>query len=156
MSELILIFYLIVFDSIYNCVIMELGMSSEFSGLEFDRIEQETRQVLKEHGFGILTEIDVQATMKEKLNIDYRPYKILGACNPPYANTALTAEPEIGLLLPCNVIIYEKNDGRIRISITSPTTLFTLIDRDDVQPLALEIKDLLQSALNKITSNLTD
>ena len=134
---------------------MELGISSEFSGLEFDRIEHETREVLKEHGFGILTEIDVSATMKEKLNVAYRPYKILGACNPPYANKALTAEPEIGLLLPCNVIIYEKSDGKVRVSITSPTKLFTLIDRDDVEPLAIEIEDLLQSALNKITSNLT-
>jgi uncharacterized protein (DUF302 family) len=135
---------------------MELGISAEFSDLEFDRIEQETRQILKEHGFGILTEINVKATMKEKLNLDYRPYKILGACNPPNANKALTAEPEIGLLLPCNVIIYEKENGMIRVSITNPRALFTLIDRDDVEPLAIEIENLLKSALNKIVSNLTN
>ncbi|MHA2090488.1 MAG: DUF302 domain-containing protein [Candidatus Kariarchaeaceae archaeon] len=135
---------------------MELGISSEFSGLEFERIEQEIRQVLKEHGFGILTEIDVKATMKDKLNLNYRPYKILGACNPPNANKALIAEPEIGLLLPCNVIIYEKADSKIRVSITSPKALFTLIDRDDVEPLANEIENLLKSALNKISSNLVN
>ncbi|MHA2171991.1 MAG: DUF302 domain-containing protein [Candidatus Kariarchaeaceae archaeon] len=135
---------------------MELGISSEFSGIEFDRIEQETRKVLKESGFGILTEINVKDTMKEKLNANYLPYKILGACNPPIANKALTAEPEIGLLLPCNVIIYQKEDDTVRVSITNPRKLFTLIDRDDVEPLAIEIENLLRSALQNIQSNLVN
>jgi uncharacterized protein (DUF302 family) len=135
---------------------MELGISSEFSGIEFDRIEQETRKVLKESGFGILTEINVKDTMKEKLNANYLPYKILGACNPPIANKALTAEPEIGLLLPCNVIIYQKEDDTVRVSITNPRKLFTLIDRDDVEPLAIEIENLLRSALQNIQSKLPE
>ncbi|MHA2251248.1 MAG: DUF302 domain-containing protein [Candidatus Kariarchaeaceae archaeon] len=128
---------------------MDLGISAEFD-TDLTNVEHTVREVLKENGFGILTEIDVKATMKEKLNLEKRPYKILGACNPPLANKALSAEPEIGLLLPCNVIIFEKEDGKVRLSITKPTKLFELIGRSDVEPLAIEVEAILNNVVREI------
>jgi uncharacterized protein (DUF302 family) len=119
----------------------------------FDNVETITREELQKVGFGILTEIDVKATMKKKLDLDYKAYKILGACNPQFADKAISAMPEIGLLLPCNVIIYE-SDTSIHLSIIRPETMFQVVENDALVPLASEVGSNLIQALNEIKSRL--
>ena len=118
------------------------SFSTQLNG-NIDLIEGKVIDALKEEGFGVLTEIDIKATLKKKLNIDHRPYKILGACNPPLAHQALEAEPDIGLLLPCNVVIREEEDDTIIISFMDPLAVLTLVDRDDVKTLAGEVRQRL-------------
>ena len=108
---------------------------------------------LKTEGFGVLTEIDVQATLKQKLGAEVPPYTILGACNPPLAHRALAAEPEIGLLLPCNVIVYVAADGRTRISAIDPEAQFQIVGRADLAPLAREVGERLRRALAQLAEN---
>lgn len=105
--------------------------------LGFEAAEQRTRELLKEEGFGVLTEIDVRSTLKEKLNQDFRPYKILGACNPQLAHRALEAEPGIGLLLPCNVVIEEGPAGT-RVRFMEPVAALGVVANRDVEPVAAE------------------
>lgn len=107
-------------------------------------IEQQLIEALQAEGFGILSEIDVQATLKKKLDIDGRYYKILGACNPPLAHEALRNEPDIGLLLPCNVVVREEEDKTVVVAFMDPAAVFTLVERDDVAPLAKEVKSRLE------------
>ncbi len=109
-----------------------------------EEIEPQVVDALQEEGFGILTEIDVQATLKNKLGIEKKPYKILGACNPPLANQAIDAEPDIGLLLPCNVVIREDDDGSMVVSFMDPQAVLTLVERDDVAELATEVRSRLE------------
>ncbi|MCP4007977.1 MAG: DUF302 domain-containing protein [Proteobacteria bacterium] len=111
---------------------------------DINAIEQQLIGALQEEGFGILTEIDVQATLKKKIDVDGRYYKILGACNPPLAHQALTEEPDIGLLLPCNVVVREEEDGSIVVAFMDPAAVFTLVERDDVAPLAEEVRTRLK------------
>jgi uncharacterized protein (DUF302 family) len=110
---------------------------------DFEQIEEKVVAALQTEGFGILTEIDVKATLKKKLNIDKRPYKILGACNPPLANQAIEAEPEIGLLLPCNVLVREQENGQINVSFMDPSAVLTLVKQEGVAELAGQVKDKL-------------
>ena len=107
-------------------------------------IEQQLIEALQVEGFGILSEIDVQATLKKKLDVDGRYYKILGACNPPLAHQALTDEPDIGLLLPCTVVVREEEDKSVVVAFMDPAAVFTLVERDDVAPLAKEVKSRLE------------
>ena len=110
--------------------------------------EARVRAALKGEGFGVLTEIDVKATMKAKLDVDFRPYKILGACNPPLAYQALTEETDIGLLLPCNVVVYAgEEEGTCIVSILDPAQQLAVSGRDDIKPLADEVRSRMERVL---------
>jgi len=115
--------------------------------LGFEQAVETVTEELGKEGFGVLTEIDVQATLKKKLGEDMRPYKILGACNPPLAHQAVSAVPEIGLLLPCNVLVRETDEGKVRVSFMDPGAVLGLVDNPDVEPLAAEVKTRLERVL---------
>jgi uncharacterized protein (DUF302 family) len=126
------------------------GITRELPELSYDDAVSRTTDALKEEGFGVLTSIDVKATMKEKLDVDFRRYVILGACNPPLAHKALTGEPLIGLLLPCNVVVMERDEGGSVVSAFKPTEGFSLVDNDAVQPLAEEVEARLTRVLERL------
>lgn len=119
------------------------GFNTKFNGSFDDAVAKVTEELSKE-GFGVLTEIDVKATLKKKLDIDKRPYKILGACNPGLANQALTAEPDIGLLLPCNVVVREDDDGSVTVGFMDPEAVLQLTDRPEIGELAGQVREKLE------------
>ena len=113
--------------------------------------DQRLREELKKEGFGILTEIDVKATLKEKLDVDFRPYRILGACNPPLAHQALSSETDIGLLLPCNVIVYEGDDaGTSVVGVLDPRVQLGITGRDDIDHLADDVRARMERVLEAL------
>lgn len=114
----------------------------------FEQALQATRDALKAHGFGILWEIDVKATMKAKLDVDFMDYVILGACNPPIAHQALTAEPNIGLLLPCNLIVRREGEKTV-IGAIEPHELMGLTGRTDLKPFADKVDQMLRAAVDE-------
>jgi uncharacterized protein (DUF302 family) len=120
------------------------------TSLAFADAVARVRETLRDEGFGVLTEIDVQATLKEKLGEDVPPYVILGACNPAYAHRALQLEPELGALLPCNVAVYEERDGMTRVSGADPVAMLGVVGRTDLEPIADEIQAKIERALQKL------
>ncbi len=116
----------------------------------FDEVLARIPEALKTEGFGILTEIDVQATLKKKLDVDFRRYRILGACNPPFAHQALQHSLEIGTLMPCNVIVYETDDGKTVVSAVDPVQTMAAQSDPKVLPLAEQVQQKLRRALDAI------
>jgi len=133
----------------------EYGYGIEIEG-GFDNIVKRTVEALSEEGFGILSDIDVKATLKKKLDVDFRQYRILGACNPPFAHEALTAEIELGLLLPCNVIVYEVDEQKCAVVVVDPVKNLSIVGNDDLTPIAKKIQHKLISALELLESVTTD
>ena len=120
-------------------------------GLPYEQAVERTREELSKEGFGILSEIDIAATLKKKLDVDFRPYVILGACNPPLAHRALTAERDIGLLLPCNVIVYAADeDGETIVAAMDPEAALELTGNDEVREVARDVKARLQRVLEAV------
>lgn len=124
--------------------------NSKTISYSFEETINKVTEELKNEGFGVLTEIDVQSTLKKKLDVDFRKYKILGACNPPFAHKALMAEPNIGVLLPCNVVVQEAEEGRIRVSIVNPMDSMQSVQNEKLNEIAGEISVKLNRVLEKL------
>jgi len=127
---------------------MQYGFSKTID-LTYEQAIEKVTAELKKEGFGVLTSIDVKDTLKQKINVDFKKYTILGACNPPIAHKALQEEEELGLLLPCNVIVYEK-EGKTCVSIFDPMVMTWIIENDNMKPIATEVQKRLQRVLNAI------
>ena len=121
----------------------------ELKGSFDDTIETVTEE-LKKEGFGILTEIDVKETLKKKLDVDFRNYRILGACNPPFAYKALQAEPNVGVMLPCNVIVQEKENGAIEVAAVDPLASMKAIENPELEKIAGEVRDKLKAVVDRL------
>ncbi len=117
--------------------------------LSFGEAIEKVTEYLKEEGFGILTEIDVKATLKKKLDVDFKPYKILGACNPPFAHKALQAEEFIGLMLPCNVVVHVNDAGKTVVSAVDPMASMQAVENPELAGVAEEVRDKLQAVIEK-------
>lgn len=127
---------------------MEYGFSRTVD-MPYEKAIERITEEMKKEGFGVLTEIDVKETLKKKLNVDFKKYKILGACNPPIAYKALQVEEELGLLLPCNVIVYEK-EGKSVVSVFNPMIMTQILEGKEMTSIATEVKDKLQHALDAV------
>ncbi len=115
----------------------------------FEQVIADVTEALKERGFGVLTTIDVKETLKKKIDVDFRPYTILGACNPGFAHQALQAEDKIGTMLPCNVVVQEA-DGGVEVSAVDPAASMSAIDNDDLAALAAQVRDLMKEMIDSL------
>jgi len=127
---------------------MQYGFS-KMVDMSYEQTIEKVTGELKKEGFGVLTSIDVKETLKQKINVDFKKYTILGACNPPIAHRALQEEEDLGLLLPCNVIVYEK-DGKTRVSIFDPMVMTWIMENDNMKPIATEVQEKLHRVLKAI------
>ena len=118
--------------------------------LSYDAAVARVTEALQAEGFGVLTEIDVAGTLKKKLNVDMPPYRILGACNPPLAHRAIQAEPEVGMLLPCNVVVRQDAAGAVRVEFMDPQAVLPLIEKPGIEALAGEVKAKLQRVMDAL------
>lgn len=116
----------------------------------FEDAIEKTTEALKEEGFGVLTEIDIKATLKKKLDVDFKKYQILGACNPPLAHKALTAEDHIGLMLPCNVIVQEHENGEVEVAAVDPVVSMQAVENDELGEVAQKVRDLLKKVIDNL------
>lgn len=126
-----------------NTTATQLGLTIRLN-ITYEAALTRVTEALKAEGFGVLTEIDVPATLKQKLGVDFRPYKILGACNPPLAHRALTAAPEVGLLLPCNVTVSLAPDGWVEVSLVDPLAMLGVVANPALEPIAAEARTRLE------------
>lgn len=118
--------------------------------LPFDQAIEKTTSILKENGFGVLSDIDIKSTLKEKLDVDFKKYRILGACNPGYAHQALTSEDHIGLMLPCNVIVQEHEDGTVEVSAIDPVASMQAVENEDLSGVAENVRNLLKKVIDSL------
>jgi uncharacterized protein (DUF302 family) len=126
-----------------------IGLKTDLH-IDYETVQKRVVEALKTEGFGVLTEIDVKDTFKKKLDVDFRPYKILGACNPSLAHRALTAAPDVGLLLPCNVTIAQMEDGRVQVAIVDPLAMMSGIADEHLKPIAEEARERLNRVLTAL------
>lgn len=135
---------------------MSVAISTSTDATDFDKVVARTREVLKDNGFGILTEIDVQATLKQKLDESMERYLILGACNPPLAHRALSAKKQVGLLMPCNVVIREdtENPATVHIEAMNPQLMVEFVDDPGLAPVAEQATRQLQAAISTLAEEL--
>ena len=131
---------------------MALGFVTHLNTDYASAIEQVTA-ALKAEGFGVLTEIDVKATFKQKLDVDFRPYKVLGACNPNFAHKALNVSSDVGMLIPCNVTVSEVEAGKIEVSIIDPEMMFKVMDSPELESLACEVGDMLKRVIASLEAS---
>ncbi|TCD13462.1 DUF302 domain-containing protein [Oricola cellulosilytica] len=129
---------------------MSYTIDRTFTGESFDKIVERTRAALGDKGFGVLTEIDVKATMKKKIDVDLPDYLILGACNPKMANEAIKLEPQVGAMLPCNVIVRSTGDSEVMVSAIDPVSSMQAIPNDELKSLAGQVRDMLGEAVTEI------
>ncbi|MEW6073387.1 MAG: DUF302 domain-containing protein [Planctomycetota bacterium] len=125
------------------------GMTKRLPGTGFEAAVEAVKAALKTEGFGVLSEIDVTGTLQKKLGVEFRRYVILGACNPPLAHRALTAEPFIGLLLPCNAIVFAEEDGAT-VSLVDPRATFRIVGNPDLAPIVAEVEGKLRRVLARL------
>lgn len=128
---------------------MSYYFNKTITGISFDKAIEKITEQLKTEGFGILTEIDVKATLKKKLDVDFRNYRILGACNPPFAYKSLQAEDKIGTMLPCNIIVQEKEEG-IEVAAVDPVASMMAVKNENLEPVAMEIRTRLQKVIDAL------
>lgn len=128
---------------------MQYYISKKIENISFDQAIEKTTALLKDEGFGVLTDIDMQSTLKKKLDVDRKPYRILGACNPGFANKALQAEDKVGLMLPCNIIVQEL-DGTIEVAAIDPVAAMSAIANEDLSDLASEVQTKLANVIDKL------
>jgi uncharacterized protein (DUF302 family) len=128
------------------------AMSRELD-ISYEEADRRVREALQEEGFGVLTEIDVKATMKKKLDVDFQKYEILGACNPPLAHKALTHAADIGLLLPCNLVVRDLGGGRTMVSALDPALQLGVAGDDALTPVAQDVRERMERVLNSVSGN---
>ncbi|MEJ2596572.1 MAG: DUF302 domain-containing protein [bacterium] len=129
---------------------MNYYLSKTLSDIEFESAIEQVTEELKKVGFGVLTEIDVQSTFKDKLDVDFRKYRILGACNPGFAHKALQSDLHAGTMLPCNVVVMEHDNGQVEISIVDPVASMMAVKDETVQSIAREVKEKMKSVIETL------
>ncbi len=129
---------------------MNYYFNNTLNNISFDDAKEKVIEELKKEGFGVLSQIDMKSTLKNKLDVDFRPYVILGACNPPLAYKTLQAEAKIGLMLPCNVIVEENENGTIEVSAVNPVASMIAVKNDDLADIASEVEQILKKVIENL------